>query len=242
MPADSATYFVTSILPYVAVIVFVDGLLYRLLSWMRRPRAATRFTIYPAASSLIRALPRLLGDIVLFPRLLREEKALWIGAWLFHLSLLMTAVSHYKVFFSYMWLWEGLGVSQATFQLASNAFDGATGGVMTASLLFLLVRRFPKFLRKLSDPEDYLVLLLLLVISISGIYLRFISSTNLLELRRYFQSLAAFSPSNLPGDPVFLAHYLLVLTLMIYFPLGKMAHTVGAGLTSRLIRLGSRYD
>ena len=237
MLIDGAVFFVTAILPYLAIIVLVDGLLYRLYKWMRKPRAPTIFTIYPADRSLSGAFPKLLGDIIFFPRLLREEKALWVGAWLFHLSLMMAVVSHYKVFFNQMWFWEKLSVTPTTFQTVSRIFDGATGTVMVASLLFLLGRRFLRFLRELSDPEDYLVLLNILAISISGIYIRFYTSVNLLEMRRYFASLASFSPTNAPNEPIFLVHYLLVVILMFYFPFGKMAHTVGAGITNILIRL-----
>jgi nitrate reductase gamma subunit len=208
-----------------------------LYKWTRRPKAAAIFTIYPASKGFTRALPKILGQMFLFPKLIRDEKALWAGILLFHLSLVMGVIGHYKVFFRYMWFWENLGVSANSFASISDLFDGATGVIMVASLGFLFVRRFPKFLRKLSIPEDYLVLLLILGIAISGIYIRFISTINLLELRRYFSSLVAFTPSNMPTDPIFLIHYSLVLILMIYFPFGKLIHTIGAGLTQLLIRI-----
>jgi nitrate reductase gamma subunit len=234
---DWTTFFVTAVLPYVALIVLIDGMLYRLYRWVRRPKAKMQFTIYPGSRGFGRALLRVLRDVLVYPRLLREEKALWAGALLFHLSLIMVVMSHYKAFFRYIWFWEGLKTDPNTFQLVSKYFDGATGAIMIIALLFLFGRRFPRFLRKLSDPEDYFAILLVLTIAVSGIYIRFISSTNLLELRGYFLSLAALSPSYLPTDPAFLMHYLLTLILMIYFPLGKMVHSMGMGLTSLLITL-----
>lgn len=230
-------FFLTAILPYIALIILIDGIIYRLYKWARRPKAAATFTVYPASKGFTRALPKILEQIFLFPKLLREEKTLWGGILLFHLSLVMVIISHYKVFFRYMWFWENLGVSANSFALISDLFDGATGVIMVTSLVFLFIRRFPKFLRKLSIPEDYLVLLLILGISISGIYIRFISTINLFELRRYFSSLVTFTPSNLPTDPFFLIHYSLVLILMIYFPFGKLIHTIGAGLTQLLVRI-----
>jgi len=240
MPINPILFFITAILPYIAIIVLVNGLLYRLYKWMSKPKAPASFTIFPASKNIGKAFTKVLGDILYFPRLLREEKALWLGAWLFHLSLLMVVISHYKVFYSYMWFWENLNVSADTFALISDIFDGAAGVIMAASLVFLLGRRFTKFLRKLSVFEDYFALLLILVIAIAGIYIRFISRVNLLGLRRYFLSLAMFAPSNLPTDTGFLVHYLLIMILAIYFPLGKMVHTIGAGITSLLVRLEKR--
>ena len=147
MLTNVAVFIVTAILPYLAIIVLVDGLLFRLYKWMRRPKAPTIFTIYPAGRSLTGAFPKLLGDIIFFPRLLREEKALWVGAWLLHISLVMAVVSHYKAFFNQMWFWEKLGATPTTFQTLSRVFDGVTGAVMVASLLFLFGRRFLRFLR-----------------------------------------------------------------------------------------------
>jgi nitrate reductase gamma subunit len=237
MSTNPIFFFLTAILPYIALIILIDGIIYRLYKWARRPKAAATFTVYPASKGFTRALPKILGQIFLFPKLLREEKALWVGILLFHLSLVMVIVSHYKVFFRYMWFWENLGVSANSFALISDLFDGAIGVIMVTSLVFLFARRFPKFLRKLSIPEDYLVLLLILGIALSGIYIRFISTINLLELRRYLSSLVTFTPSNLPTDPIFLLHYSLVLILMIYFPFGKLIHTIGAGLTQLLVRI-----
>ncbi|MCW4042769.1 MAG: respiratory nitrate reductase subunit gamma [Candidatus Bathyarchaeota archaeon] len=238
MSTSPIIFFITAILPYIALIILIDGILYRLYGWSRRPKAAATFTVYPASKGFTRALPKILGQIFLLSKLLREKKALWAGIWLFHLSLVMIIVSHYKVFFRYMWFWENLGVSADSFSLISDLFDGVTGVIMVTSLAFLFVRRFPKFLRKLSIPEDYLILLLILGAALSGIYIRFISTINLLELRRYFVSLISFTPSNLPTDPAFLIHYSLVLILMIYFPFGKLIHTIGAGLTQLLVRIG----
>ncbi|WP_455279865.1 respiratory nitrate reductase subunit gamma [[Eubacterium] cellulosolvens] len=237
MSTNPIIFFITAILPYIALIILIDGIIYRLYKWARKPKAAATFTVYPASKGFTQGLPKILGQIFLFPKLLREEKALWIGILLFHLSLLMIIVSHYKVFFRHMWFWENLGVSANSFTIISDLFDGATGVIMITSLAFLFVRRFPKFLRRLSIPEDYLVLLLILGIALSGVYIRFISTLNLLELRRYFSSLVTFTPSNLPTDPIFLIHYSLVLILMIYFPFGKLIHTIGAGLTQLLVRI-----
>lgn len=210
--------------------------MYKIYKWSKTPPAAGHFTIY---SSEGRGNSRLniLQDLTYFPRMFREEKTLWIASWIFHLSIFFTAISHYKVFFPYMNGFERLNLSAGTFNLISNFLDGGASLLMIITLGFLLARRLVPFVRKLSEPEDYLVLLLVLGIAISGAMTRYSTSINLLSMRRYFYSLATFSPSNIPTDPIFLVHYSLVLILMIYFPFGKLSHIIGSALTSRLVRV-----
>jgi Fe-S oxidoreductase/nitrate reductase gamma subunit len=219
-------------MPYIALIVLVNGLLYRTYNWARTPKSTTEYKVYPISKGVIIALIKSLKRVFIFPILYRDDKILWLGSWLFHLSLLMSIISHYKVFANYMWFWENLNISTETFANISIGFSAATGGLMVGSLIFLFGRRFLNILRKLSDPEDYLVILLILAIAISGLYIRFVAPVNLLELRRYFVSLAQLNPAYLPTDTSYLIHHTLILALILYFPLGKLVHTMGGGKSS----------
>jgi Fe-S oxidoreductase/nitrate reductase gamma subunit len=229
---NSIIFFLTAIIPYIALIVLVNGLLYRTYNWARSPKPQTDYKVYPISKTFTKSLFKILKKVFIFPILYRDEKILWIGAWLFHISLLMSIISHYKVFANYMWFWENLNISAGTFAQISIDFSALTGGLMFGSLIFLFGRRFLNILRKLSDLEDYLVILFILAIAISGIYVRFIAPVNLLELRRYFVSLAQLNPAYLPTDTSYLIHHTLVLILILYFPLGKLVHTLGGGKSS----------
>lgn len=233
MTLPALTFFLTIILPYISLFVFVNGMLYRILTWVKTPRASGHFSIYISDGRGNSGL-NVLQDIAYFPRMLREEKSLWTASWLFHLSLLMTAVSHYKVFLPYSGFIDSL--RPETFDLVSNVLDAGASILMIAALIILLGRRFTDFMRRLSEPEDYLVLGLIGVIAVTGYLTRYSSTVNLLSLRRYFASLVSLSPSNIPTDPIFLVHYTAVMVLMIYFPFGKMTHMLGTMLTSRLVR------
>jgi len=219
-------------MPYIALIVLVNGLLYRTYNWARSPKPTTDYKVYPISQNFAKSLLKILKKVFIFPIVYRDEKILWIGAWLFHISLLMSIISHYKVFANYMWFWETLNISAETFASISNGFSALTGGLMVGSLVFLFGRRFLNILRKLSDPEDYIAILFILAIAISGIYVRFIAPVNLLELRRYFVSLAQLNPAYLPTDTSYLIHHTLILVLILYFPLGKLVHTLGGGKSS----------
>jgi len=231
---EHGRFFITSIIPYLAIILLVDGLLYRAYLWARSPKTTATFAVYSPSKGLSHDLLRILARVFLFPVLLRQEKSLWVGSWLFHISLLMTVISHYKIFFAHMWFWSSLSISPESLALISVVFDGATGVIMVGALVFLFGRRFLQIMRKLSEPEDYVTLLLILAIALSGVYIRFVSRVSLLELRRYFVSLLKFTPSYLPADPAFLIHYGLVMILMIYFPIGKLIHTFGGGPSARV--------
>lgn len=233
MNSSSLVFFITVILPYVALFIFINGLLYRILKWVNTPKASGHFSLY-SSDGKGNSLLNVFQDITFFPRMIREEKILWSASWLFHFSLLLTAFSHYKVFLPYSHIIDSF--SPGTFDLISNFLDAGASLFMVGSLIVLIGRRLGGFMRILSELEDYLVLFLILVIAVTGYMTRYSTSVNLLSLRRYFASLVNLSPSNIPTDPFFLVHYTFVMILMIYFPIGKMTHMIGSILTSRLVR------
>lgn len=226
-------FLITIILPYISLFVFINGLLYRLYKWASTPRASGHFSIY-ISEGLGNSKLNIIQDLAYFPRMIKEEKNLWIASWLFHLSILMTTISHYKVFLPYNLFLNR--ISPYYFNILSNLLDGGAAILMIVTVMLLFSRKITSFLRKLSEPEDYLVLLLIMVIAVSGGFLRYASGINLLSLRRYFASLVILAPSNIPTNPIFLLHYTCVMILMIYFPFGKMTHIIGSILTSKLVR------
>jgi nitrate reductase gamma subunit len=207
--------------------------MYRLYKWVSAPKASGHFSIY-ISEGVGNSILNVFQDLAYFPRMIREEKNLWITSWLFHLSILMSVISHYKVFLRYNIILDR--ISPTYFNILSHILDGGAAILMIGTLILLFSRRLTSFLRKLSEPEDYLVLLLIMIIAVSGFILRYSSSINLLALRRYFASLVLMAPNNIPTNPIFLIHYTSVMILMIYFPFGKMTHIIGSALTSKLVR------
>ena len=84
---------VGSILPYLAVALFVVGVAYRLLVWRRVPQPAL-MTLYPTEGAGFRALVK---EALFFPSLFRGDKALWVFAWSFHVALALAFVGHLRV-------------------------------------------------------------------------------------------------------------------------------------------------
>ena len=70
----STGFLVSGVLPYVAVMVFLVGVVYRLLTWQRVPQPGL-MTLYPTGGAGAKALVR---EALFFPSLLRGDRlSLW---------------------------------------------------------------------------------------------------------------------------------------------------------------------
>jgi nitrate reductase gamma subunit len=65
--------------------------------------------------------------------------------------------------------------------------------------------------------------------------MRFISHIDLAETREYFHSLALFSVTAMPGNPWFIAHFLLAQILIMYIPFSKILHFGGIFFSEALV-------
>jgi nitrate reductase gamma subunit len=100
--------------------------------------------------------------------------------------------------------------------------------MMVAGLGGLLARRFlVDRVRYISTPSDYLMLLLLLGIGVSGALMTFVSHTDIIALKVFILGMMRLSPEPVPGDPILLAHLAMVAALMIIFPISKLLHAPG---------------
>ncbi len=107
--------------------------------------------------------------------------------------------------------------------------------IILAALAYLLARRFlDPMLRYISLFTDYLALLLLLGIAITGVLMRYFVRVDTIGVKQFALRLTAFRPA-LPQtpSPVFLAHLLLVCTLAEPFsaPRATLPTTAGAVAT-----------
>jgi nitrate reductase gamma subunit len=100
--------------------------------------------------------------------------------------------------------------------------------MMVAGLGGLLARRFlVDRVRYISTPSDYLHLLLLIGIGMSGAMMTFVAHTDIVALKAFILGLMRFSPQPVPADPILLAHLAMVALLMIVFPISKLLHAPG---------------
>ena len=158
------------------------------------------------------------------------EKWLWLVALLFHWGMFFTLLRHFRFFTVNVPGWVG----------AIEAVDGVfmvdlhpiylTGFLMVAGLCGLLGRRlYIKKVRYISLLNDYFPLVLLLGIGLTGMNLRYLNHVDIDAVRALMVSLVTFHPA-IPETgipPLFMTHFALVCTLLIYFPMSKLMHAVG---------------
>ena len=92
----------------------------------------------------------------------------------------------------------------------------------------LLARRFlVDRVRYISTPSDYLMLVLLIAIGLSGMMMTFVAHTDIVALKAFFMGLMYLDVQPLPQDPILLVHLALVALLMVIFPISKLLHAPG---------------
>lgn len=219
MTALSITYV---ILFYVAMIVLVAGVANKIMQYIRVP-APLKIAVTPAPLTRSGVVYRFFTEVVLFNSLFRATKWTWIFGWIFHLSLLLAFLRHLRYVISpdsFLWPLVNLEVVQS--------FGKYAGFAMLFGLAGLLARRFfVDRVRYISAPSDYLMLLLIMAIGGTGLFMHYVSHTNIIELKAFIMGLFFFDWKNLPSDTILLVHLTLVLSLMIIFPFSKLLHAPG---------------
>ena len=237
-------FIVGVILPYAAVVVFVGGMAYRLITWKKL--ASPPMTLFPAPKDNTATAVNTIQEAVFFKSLFKGDRLLWVIAWGFHAVLLLIFVGHFRVFTPVDDLFMMLGMSKENILAMSGAAGGAAGIAILAATLLLIVRRMtiPR-VSEITGFGDYLALLLLAAIIITGNVMRFgpmVSDAehfNLSITREYFAQLFTFG--NVMDSPAlthtpFMVHMCLALLLFLYLPFSKILHFGGIFFTHQLIR------
>ncbi len=226
---------VGKVLPYVTIAVVVFGLIYRLRRWQKA--AVGNMALYPASSSSKGEMWRkILGEVVLFSSFRKEHQGLWVQTWIFHGALLMIILGHSRLFTDWP-LRVIFRMSDHAIHNLSTWSGGILGIVAMITCLTLLYRRFVvRRVREVSTGEDFLVMLLILAILVTGNVMRFVTHYDVIAAAQvYFGSLVRSGPIMVPPDKLFLVHYLLVQILLIYLPFGKLLHIPGIFFSKPLL-------
>lgn len=221
-------YFIGQILPYIAVFVFVGGMIVQVISWLKKPVPFPQ-TLFPASSTAAGRVMDFIAEIVIFKSMRRGSKGLWLWAWLLHVALAMIILGHIVGIGTLAQQFVVIGVSAAVSVKLSAALGNLSGLILFAALIVLLYRRTADTeAKRLSDPADYFCLLLLLAIVISGMHMRLTThEVDLMAIRTYLAGILTLSPVAIPQDWIFISHYSLVMILLIYAPFSKLVHLAG---------------
>lgn len=197
-------------------------------------------TLFPAPESRAGMFGGIVKETLLFPGVFKGDRKLWVIAWLFHLTLALIVVGHIRVFTGVI---DGIllstGLTVADINSLSAAFGGAAGIIIMVTAFLLVIRRLTlNRVREITNPADYLALLLILAVGISGNAMRFGAHFDLSRTRLYFSQLFTFSLAGIsvPQDGIFQLHFLLVQLLVIYIPFSKILHFGGIFFTQAAIK------
>ena len=205
---------------YAATLLLVVGLGRRIYLYWKTP-APLKIPTTPAPTTTGGVVLRMFREVVFFESLFKGTKWTWLFGWIFHMALFAVLFRHLRYFQEPVWdlvEWTGPLIKYLAF-------------AMVIGLLGLLARRiFVDRVRYISAPSDYLMLLLLLGIGISGALTTFVVHTDVVAVKSFFRHLITFNfetMPNLPDDPLMVIHLGLVATLMVVFPISKLLHAPG---------------
>ena len=234
-------------IPYVAVLLFVVGFIYRVLKWASSP---VPFHI-PTVSGQQKSLPwikadnidspyttggvvkRLALEILLFRSLLKNEKVelqapqriffrtstlLWLGAVAFHWSLLVIVVRHLRFFLEPVP--SAVVVLQRVDSILQNLLPilYISDVIILIALGYLFIRRVTTpQVRYISIPSDYFVLLVIGGVAISGVLMRLVYKVDLVQVKEWVMAMLRFSPLPPKGVNLIFYAHLFFVSLLVAY-------------------------
>jgi len=201
---------------YIATLLLVVGLVYKIFDYSRTP-APLKIPTTPAPVTQKGVVYRMAKEVVLFESLFKSNKWIWVFGYLFHFGLFLCWCATCVTSPNGMVL---VGIVQPFGKYASI--------MMVAGLAGLFARRFlVDRVRYISTPSDYLMLVLLIAIGLSGMMMTFVVHTDIVALKAFFMGLMYLDIQPVPQDPILLVHLALVALLMVIFPISKLLHAPG---------------
>ena len=195
-------YFFGVALPYVAVLVFLGGFVYRVVQWGKSPVPFSIQTTCGQGKSLdfvkhdrlesphtnTEVVARMALEILTFRSLFRNTKSelydgpkityesskwLWLFALIFHYSFLIIVIRHMRLFLNPVPEFiVWLDWADSMFEIGTPALYLTDAGLLIG-LIYLFSRRFTnRQVRYISLANDYFPLLLLIAIGVTGVLMR----------------------------------------------------------------------
>jgi len=169
---------------------------------------------------------------------LLRRKQLVLGSVLFHLGILVIFGGHFVGLLTPIVVWEALGVPHGAKQMLAIVAGGGAGILCLVGGLLLLHRRlFDPRIRANSSFGDTAILVLLMVQLVLGlstipVSLHHSDGAEMLKFMGWAQGIFTFraGAADLIADasPVFKAHILLGLTILLVFPFTRLVHMLSA--------------
>ncbi|MHC4695450.1 MAG: sulfate reduction electron transfer complex DsrMKJOP subunit DsrM [Planctomycetota bacterium] len=212
------------VLPYLAVALFIGGLIYRVMSWANVPVPFRIPTTCGQQKSLawikqqklenphntLTVIGRMALEVLFFRSLLRNTKSqlvegrrlvygtdllLWLGAMAMHWSLLAILIRHLRLLTNPVpQLVTFLEEADGFFEIGLPVVF-VTSVIFLLALVYLLLRRMASDqVRYISLAGDYIPLFMLLGIGCSGLGLRHLAKTDIAGVKELALGLTHFAP------------------------------------------------
>jgi len=210
------------IIPYIAVLMFIAGFVYRVMDWASSP---VPFSIPSTCgqqktlswikhdkidnpTTTIGVIIRMMLEILLFRSLFRNtkfalnegpkisyvwEKWLWLVSLAFHYCFLVVLIRHLRFFLEPVPVWlQWLEEVDTFFQLGLPGLF-LSGAILLAAVIFLFLRRiYLPEMRYISLAADYFPLFLIIGIAITGILMRYFTKVYIVGVKELAMGLASF--------------------------------------------------
>ncbi len=206
-----------ALLFWFATAVIILGLAFKIRQYWVTP-APLKIPTTPAPTTRTGVVYRMAKEVIVFESLFKSNKWIWVFGWMFHMSLALVLARHLRYFQEQPWFWVNI----------IQPFGKYAAFTMVIGLLGLLARRFVVArVRYISAPSDYLMLIMLIVIGISGLMMQYIVRPDIIAVKEFFLAWMGFSIADLSFSTPLIIHLSLVALLMIVFPFSKLLHAPG---------------
>lgn len=196
-------------LPYLALMIFLGGCVYRVVQWAKSPVPFSIQTTCGQGKSLdfikhdrleapnttAEVVARMFLEIVTFRSLFRNTKSeiydgpqvtyesskwLWMFALIFHYSFLVIVIRHMRLFLDPVPAWiSWLEIGDGLFQVGAPNWYITDIGLLAGVVLLFSRRLLNRHVRFMSLMNDYFPLVLIFGIALSGILMRYFLRTDI---------------------------------------------------------------
>jgi len=207
------------VLGYAAIAIFLVGVLTKVWKYGTTP-APLKIPQTPAPVTAAGVPGRMLAEVIVFKSLFKSNRIIWLAGYIFHIGLLLALVKHYRFLFA----------SVPGFLAYFDTFENYPGIIMIGGLaLLFLLRLVVDRNMFISVMTDYILIILLISIALSGTLAKHYFRVDLVQVKEFMMGLVSFKPmsADFPTEIIFIIHFSLVLFLLAYFPFSKLMHSVG---------------
>jgi nitrate reductase gamma subunit len=202
-------YFFGVVIPYLAIMIFIGGFVYRIIQWAKSPVPFSIPTTCGQGVSLdfikqdkldcptktSEVVARMFLEIFAFRSLFRNTKSelhngpkityesskwLWLFALLFHYSFLMIVIRHMRLFVEPIPFWvNAIEAVDSMLQIGAPTLYLSSVGLVGGVLLLFGRRLVSRHVRYISLNNDYFPLVLIFAIAATGILMRYFMRDNI---------------------------------------------------------------